>query len=62
MGRIKMVPPPVPKGDGRTVKPEPKQADPFSIRQATRRTAANGIATGQAWWDRDRGERGADPG
>ena len=25
-------------------------------------TAANGIATGQAWWDRDRGERGADPG
>jgi hypothetical protein len=29
MGRIKMVPPLVPKGDRRTVEPEPKQADPF---------------------------------
>jgi hypothetical protein len=29
MGRIKMLAPLVPKGDGRTVKPEPKRADPF---------------------------------
>jgi hypothetical protein len=29
MARIKMLAPPVPKGDGRTVKPEPKRADPF---------------------------------
>ena len=29
MGRIKMLAPLVPKGDGRTVKPEPKQVDPF---------------------------------
>jgi 5-methylcytosine-specific restriction enzyme A len=29
MGRIKMVAPLVPKGDGRRVKPERKQVDPF---------------------------------
>ena len=29
MARIKVPAPLVPKGDGRTVKPEPKQADPF---------------------------------
>jgi 5-methylcytosine-specific restriction protein A len=39
MGRIKMAPPLVPKGDGRPVKPEPKQADPFYFRRATRRFA-----------------------
>ena len=29
MGRIRMLAPLVPKADGRTVRPEPKRADPF---------------------------------